>query len=238
MKQESKIKTYNSKIVRRLLTVFLWLLLTIISFYMIYFNSIANIGFSPKQNIEFSHKLHSKEYGFKCLSCHYSAETEFHSVVPSVSSCMTCHIALKTETELIKPLIDAFDDEKPIFWQKVYRLPDFARFDHASHIKVGIDCSSCHGKVEEFDNVRQVRKLNMKWCLDCHRNPEENIIFAREISGIFTFGLDSDNSFESNSMTKPFFGAYKPKVVSPFFSGAFMPRNAVKGPTYCSACHY
>jgi len=49
-----------------------------------------------------------------------------------------------------------------------------------------IDCSSCHGNVEKLDKVILQKKITMKWCLDCHREPLKYIVPARRISGIFT----------------------------------------------------
>ena len=54
-------------------------------------------------------------------------------------------------------------------------LPDFAYFDHSIHVAKGVGCSSCHGQVDEMPLMWQEHSLTMEWCLDCHRNPEEQI---------------------------------------------------------------
>jgi len=43
------------------------------------------------------------------------------------------------------------------------------------HINRGVSCASCHGKINEMEVVRHDQPLSMGWCLDCHRNPENNL---------------------------------------------------------------
>lgn len=57
----------------------------------------------------------------------------------------------------------------PIAWNRVYKLPDFAYFDHRPHVNAGVACQQCHGPVETMERVRQVGDLSMGWCVDCHR---------------------------------------------------------------------
>jgi len=64
---------------------------------------------------------------------------------------------------------------KPVKWVKVHSLPDYAYFNHASHVTVGVSCVSCHGRVDQMVEVQQVKPLNMAWCLECHRNPAPNL---------------------------------------------------------------
>ena len=42
-------------------------------------------------------------------------------------------------------------------------------------MKAGVSCVSCHGRVDQMVEVKQVQPLTMAWCLDCHRNPAPNI---------------------------------------------------------------
>ncbi len=61
-------------------------------------------------------------------------------------------------------------DPQPIIWVKVHNLPDFVYFDHSAHVNTGVTCQWCHGPVETMERMRQVEKLNMGWCVDCHRD--------------------------------------------------------------------
>ena len=65
--------------------------------------------------------------------------------------------------------------DEPVLWERVHDLPDFVYFNHSAHINRGVSCVSCHGRIDKMEVVTQVEPLSMKWCLDCHRNPEENI---------------------------------------------------------------
>ncbi len=62
----------------------------------------------------------------------------------------------------------------PIQWVKVHNLPDFAYFDHRPHVNAGVICQTCHGPIETMERVRQVQKLSMGWCVNCHR--QSNVV--------------------------------------------------------------
>ena len=51
-------------------------------------------------------------------------------------------------------------------------LPDFVYFNHSVHVKGGVGCVTCHGRVDQMALDYQVAPLTMGWCLDCHRDPE------------------------------------------------------------------
>lgn len=61
----------------------------------------------------------------------------------------------------------------PIEWVRIHNLPDHVYFNHAQHVTVGkVACQTCHGKVEEMDEVKQYSPLSMGWCINCHRETE------------------------------------------------------------------
>ena len=61
----------------------------------------------------------------------------------------------------------------PIEWKRVHNLPDHVYFNHAQHVTVGgVECESCHGKVEEMAILQQHSPLSMGWCINCHRQTE------------------------------------------------------------------
>jgi hypothetical protein len=104
-----------------------------------------------------------------------------HAGIPPVETCMNCHNQVKegkqTGTAEIAKIFDAFENNKPIEWVKVYNLPDHVYFNHAQHVNVGqIECEDCHGLVEEMDVIIQEPDLSMGWCIDCHRT--ETVQFA------------------------------------------------------------
>ena len=64
--------------------------------------------------------------------------------------------------------------QKPIAWTQVHALPDFVYFDHRAHITAGAACQTCHGPIETMERVRQSETLSMGWCVNCHRDVNEN----------------------------------------------------------------
>lgn len=59
----------------------------------------------------------------------------------------------------------------PIQWVKIHNLPDHVYFNHSQHVAVGkVQCQSCHGAIQEMDEVHQAADLSMGWCINCHRN--------------------------------------------------------------------
>ncbi len=58
----------------------------------------------------------------------------------------------------------------PIEWQRIHNLADHAYFNHAQHVAVGkLECQTCHGPIQEMEEVYQYSPLSMGWCINCHR---------------------------------------------------------------------
>jgi hypothetical protein len=64
----------------------------------------------------------------------------------------------------------------------VHDLPDFVYFNHSIHVRKGVGCTTCHGAVDRMPLMWQEQSLQMEWCLDCHRNPEQ---YVRPRSAVF-----------------------------------------------------
>jgi hypothetical protein len=69
----------------------------------------------------------------------------------------------------------SFRDNKPLHWTRVHDLPDFVYFNHSIHVKKGVGCATCHGRVDEMPLMYQHATLQMSWCIDCHRNPAKYV---------------------------------------------------------------
>lgn len=66
---------------------------------------------------------------------------------------------------------------KDIEWVKIHNVPDHVYFNHAQHVSVGnVQCQTCHGPVQEMDEVFQFETLSMGWCVNCHR--QTNVDFV------------------------------------------------------------
>jgi hypothetical protein len=57
----------------------------------------------------------------------------------------------------------------------VNQLPDFVFFNHSIHINKGVGCNTCHGPVDQMPLMYQQESLQMEWCLNCHRAPQNNL---------------------------------------------------------------
>jgi cytochrome c7-like protein len=136
----------------------------------------------PKeQPVEFSHKHHVGDDGIDCRYCHTSVDKSPFAGMPSTQVCMTCHSQIWTDSPELAPVRESFVTGRPIVWNRVHDLPDFAYFDHSIHVKKGVSCVSCHGRVDEMPLVWKEKDLTMAWCIDCHRHPEKAVVPKEQV---------------------------------------------------------
>ena len=128
-----------------------------------------------EQPVPFSHKHHVGDVGLDCRYCHTSVERSAFAGMPPTETCMTCHSRLFTDQPLLRPVVKSFADDTPIHWKRVHDLPDFVYFNHSIHIKNGVGCVTCHGRVDKMPLTRRVAPLTMQWCLQCHRDPAPHL---------------------------------------------------------------
>jgi hypothetical protein len=128
-----------------------------------------------EQPAPFSHKHHVGDDGIDCRYCHTSVEKSGFAGVPATEICMTCHSQIWTDSPNLEPVRESFQTGQPLVWARVHDLPDFVYFNHSIHLKNGISCVSCHGRVDEMPITYKQETLSMRWCIDCHRHPEKNM---------------------------------------------------------------
>src|SRR5215472_8457197 len=139
-------------------------------------SAYATGAYEPiEQPVQFSHKHHVSDDGIDCRYCHTSVETSAFAGIPPTKTCMNCHSQLFVNSPYLEPVRDSWRTGKPISWRRVHNLPDFVYFDHSIHVNKGVGCSTCHGRVDQMPLTWQVATLQMRWCLDCHRNPESYV---------------------------------------------------------------
>jgi len=136
---------------------------------------ITNQRVTRDQPVEFSHKHHVGDDGIDCRYCHTGVESSAYAGVPPTKTCMNCHSVLYNNVGYLEIVRESYRTEQSIHWTKVHRLADYVYFNHSIHVNKGIGCSSCHGAVNEMALIYQAAPLNMEWCLECHRNPEQNL---------------------------------------------------------------
>lgn len=127
------------------------------------------------QPVPFSHRHHVSQLGIDCRYCHTSVETSSFAGLPSTQTCMTCHSQIWTNAQILAPVRESYETGKSIAWTQVNALPQFVYFDHSIHIHKGIGCTTCHGNVGDMTITWRATTLQMTWCLDCHRHPEEYV---------------------------------------------------------------
>jgi len=128
-----------------------------------------------EQPIQFSHAHHVGGVGIDCRYCHTSVEESAFANIPPTKTCMNCHSQIWTNAPILEPVRASFRDNTRLQWTRVNDLPDFVYFNHSVHIKKGMGCATCHGRVDRMPLLYQKASLQMAWCLDCHRNPEQYV---------------------------------------------------------------
>lgn len=164
---------YNLK-VRIPILIFVVLAVFVITYYVSYAER-QGVGYMPTQPIAYSHKLHAGDMKIDCRYCHSDVEKSRQANIPSAKVCMNCHSLARKDSPEIQKLTDYYTRGAAIEWKRVHRVPDFAYFNHSVHVNKGIDCSNCHGDIANMEKVEQVKDFSMRSCLDCHRNPNEQI---------------------------------------------------------------
>ncbi len=203
-------------------------------------------NYHPEQTIFYSHKVHAGINQISCLYCHGNAWDSKHATVPSLNVCMNCHAAINDYshgpklyredgsevdgTAEIQKLYSytGYDPKagkytqpgKPVEWIKIHNLPDHVFFSHAQHVRAGkVQCQTCHGPIQQMNEVKQFAELSMGWCINCHRTTKVN------------FGDSTGNGNKFYSIYEKFHNDLK---------NGKMDSVTVEniGGTECQKCHY
>ncbi len=173
------------------------------------------VGYAPEQPVPYSHKLHAGQLGMDCKYCHTSVDKSKQANIPPTETCMNCHAQINTQSDKLAKIRESWETGEPVEWVRVHNLPDYAYFNHAIHVNMGVGCETCHGRIDRMEVVAQKEPLSMSWCLDCHRNPEK---YVRPVEEVTTMGYEAENQLEMGR-----------KLVA---------KHNIHPPTYCQSCHY
>ena len=176
---------------------------------------VTRAGVARQQPVPFSHKHHVAQLGIDCRYCHTSVEKTAYAGIPPTQTCMNCHAQIWSDSPTLEPVRASYRTGKSIHWVKVHDLPSFAYFNHSIHIHKGIGCSTCHGRVDQMNLMRQQESLQMEWCLNCHRQPEK---YVRPRDQIFNM-------------------AWEPPANQEELGRRLMKEYNVKTRTDCDTCH-
>ncbi len=138
-------------------------------------------GQTVEQPVPFSHEHHVSGLGIDCRYCHTAVEKSASAGIPPTSTCYNCHKLVWNEAPMLEPVRSSYRTGKPLEWTKVHDLPDFTYFNHSIHVAKGIGCATCHGPVDQMRLMRVAQPMQMRWCLECHRNPEKFIRPKEEV---------------------------------------------------------
>ena len=143
----------------------------------------TEVGTPREQPVPFSHRHHVGGIGIDCRYCHTSVEDAAFAGIPPTQTCMNCHRQIWSTSALLEPVRESFRTDRSLIWIRVHDLPDFVYFDHSIHVRKGVGCATCHGRVDQMPLMWRTQTLHMEWCLDCHRHPEQ---YLRPRDKVFT----------------------------------------------------
>ncbi|MFQ5960597.1 MAG: cytochrome c3 family protein [Candidatus Methylomirabilales bacterium] len=203
----SKVSIFVAAI---LLLTFLWILAAIDRSD---YSTQAHVA--REQPVPFSHKHHVSGIGIDCRYCHTSVEESAFAGIPPTQTCINCHSQIWAEASMLEPVRESFKTGRSLEWIRVHDLPDFVYFNHSIHVKKGIGCVTCHGRVDEMPLVWREQTLQMDWCLECHREPER---FVRPRDQVFSMD-------------------WKPPVPQRVLGKKLVDKYNIENLDSCSVCH-
>jgi hypothetical protein len=151
----------------------------------------TEVGNAVDQPVQFDHRHHVGEEGIDCRYCHSQVEKAASAGIPPTQLCLNCHAQIWNKSPKLAAVRESFFTGKSIEWEKVHKLPHYVYFNHSIHVAKGVGCATCHGRVDQMPAIAKVNTLQMRWCLDCHRNPEK---FLRPTSEVVNLKYEVPSS--------------------------------------------
>jgi hypothetical protein len=177
----------------------------------------TRVGYAPIQPVAFSHEQHAGQLGMSCLYCHTGVEDSPVARIPATQICMTCHQMIKPDSPQLEAVRVSWSTGDSIPWVRVHLTPDYVYFNHAVHVRRGVGCVSCHGKVNEMPVIVHEKPLSMGWCLDCHRHPED---YLRPPTEVTNFSWQPPSGLSQQQ-----------------FGARFKNQARIHAPEQCAGCH-
>lgn len=161
--------------------------LALSAYFFIRSPAMTGVGVAQAQPIPYSHQQHVGGLGLDCRYCHSTVDQSNTASIPATDTCMGCHRQIATDSDILEPVRASAAEGQPLTWLRVHDLPDHVYFNHAIHVRQGVGCETCHGRVDQMPIVVKTQPLHMAWCLDCHREPER---YLRPRSEVTTMGWE------------------------------------------------
>jgi hypothetical protein len=176
---------------------------------------VTGANTNVEQPVQFSHAHHVGGLGIDCRYCHTSVDQAAFANIPPTKTCMNCHSQIWATSPYLEPVRASWRTGESLQWVRVHNLPDFVYFNHAIHVKKGVGCETCHGRLDQMPGIYQAKSLQMEWCLECHRAPER---FVRPREEVTTMG-------------------YVPPVSQAELGPKLVQEYQIQQLTSCSTCH-
>lgn len=176
---------------------------------------VTGANTNVEQPVQFSHAHHVGGLGIDCRYCHTSVDQAAFANIPPTKTCMNCNSQIWATSPYLEPVRASWRTGESLQWVRVHNLPDFVYFNHAIHVKKGIGCETCHGRLDQMPGIYQAKSLQMEWCLDCHRRPEQ---YVRPREAVFEMG-------------------YRPAVSQAVLGPELVKAYDIQSLTTCSVCH-
>ncbi|TRX73743.1 cytochrome c3 family protein [Pseudomonas mangiferae] len=174
-------------------------------------------GWTVDQPVPFSHQHHAGALQIDCRYCHAGVERSARAGFPPTHTCMSCHSQLWTQAEMLAPVRRSLEEDRPLRWNRVIKLPDYVYFQHDVHVQSGVGCVSCHGQVDTMPLLHKAEPLSMSFCLECHRDPAPRLQ-PRETVADMAWHTDEDRRHLGERLMREY-------------------RVDPAGLTSCSVCH-
>jgi hypothetical protein len=131
---------------------------------------------TPIQPIAFTHTVHLAK-GMQCAFCHLGVDRGPDAMLPSTTFCMTCHVVIAKDQPEIKKLAAYKARGEDVPWQRVYGFEPSAhvRFNHAPHVRAGINCAQCHGDMTKQTVAVRMVDHTMAFCVQCHKQQNVSV---------------------------------------------------------------
>jgi hypothetical protein len=124
----------------------------------------------PVQPIAFTHQVHLAN-NLTCQACHAGVTQGPQAGIPSATFCMACHLVIAADRPEVQKLAAYVSRGEDVPWQRVYDYSPSAhvRFNHAPHIRAGVECANCHGDMTQQTVAVRAVDLTMGYCVACHQ---------------------------------------------------------------------
>lgn len=180
-------------------------------------------SYSPRQPIDYSHRLHAGELQIDCQFCHTAADKSRHAGIPSTDVCMKCHEVVTTSFDTYQAELKLADQEnrKPnqLVSAELRKLYNFQGLDDSlkpSEIPSSIPWVRVHNLPDYVYFDHRAHVAAGVTCQRCH-GPIESMERVRQVESLsMGWCLDCHRDATKNGIDG----------------------NPVHASTSCAACHF